>query len=122
MFQSYPNQVTQAAPMGGDIKTLCQRYMNYHVIAQTKDGQRFEGIIDGMDDTGVTMLVPEDVDDEGRENDNSSRQPYGRRRFRRFHRRHFPFYQFLFPFFTPYPYYSPYPPYPYYPYGYGGGY
>lgn len=117
MFPSYPNQVTQAAPMSGDIKTLCQRYMNYHVIAQTRDGQRFEGIIDGMDDTGVTMLVPEDIDDEGRENDNSNRQPYGGRRFRRFHRRHFPFYQFLFPFFIPFPYYYPYPPYPYYPYG-----
>ncbi|MBD0380965.1 hypothetical protein ICC18_12630 [Paenibacillus sp. WST5] len=25
------------------------------------------------------MLVPEDVEDEGRENNNSSRQPYGRR-------------------------------------------
>ncbi|WP_223192487.1 hypothetical protein [Paenibacillus sedimenti] len=28
-------------------------HMNYHVIAQTRDGQRFEGNIDGMDDTGV---------------------------------------------------------------------
>jgi hypothetical protein len=104
------------APMSGDLKALCRRYMNYHVIARTADGQPFEAIIDGMDDEGVTMLIPEEVDGDDRQ------FPYGRRRFRRFRRQRFPF-SFLFPFVIPYPYY--YPPYPYSPpyypgYGYGG--
>ncbi len=95
----------QANPMGGDVKTLCKRYMKYHVIAQTRDGSQFEGIIDDMDDDGVTMLVPEEVDGEEREND-PSRQPYGQR-YRRFRRQHFPFFLFAFPFFRPYPYTTP---------------
>jgi small nuclear ribonucleoprotein (snRNP)-like protein len=92
----------QAIHMDGDIKTLCQKYMNYHVIAQTKDGSQFEGIIEGMDGDGVTMLVPEEVDGEERDND-PSRQPfgYGRRRYRRFRRQRFPFFYFAFPFFRP---------------------
>lgn len=122
MYPMYPTNPDQAIYMDSDIKTLGQKYMNYHVIAQTNDGRQFEGIIDGMDADGVTMLVPEEVDGEEREID-PSRQPfgYGRRRFRRFRRQRFPFLFFAFPFFTPYPYYYPY--YPYYPgYGYGGGY
>lgn len=120
MLPINPNKGMQAF---GDIKSLCQRYMNYHVIAQTRDGQRLEGIIDGMDDDGVTMLVPEDVDGEERQ---YAPEGYGRRRFRRFRRQRFPFFLFLPPFFTPYPYYYPPYPYSYYPYspwyGYGGGY
>ncbi|WP_193373919.1 hypothetical protein [Paenibacillus sabinae] len=120
---AYPNQSNEAYPMGGDVKTLSQRYMNYHVIAKTRDGSQFDGIIDGMDDDGITMLVPEEIDAAERENDNTYRAfGYGQRRFRRFRRQRFPFFFFAFPFFTPYPYYYPYP-YPYYPgYGYGGGY
>ncbi|MFD1776354.1 hypothetical protein [Paenibacillus rhizophilus] len=124
---TYPNQCQckAAYPMGGDVKLLSQRYMSYHVIAHTKDGAQFDGIIEGMDENGVTMLVPEEVDGEERENDNTNRQlGYGQRRFRRFRRRQFPFFYFAFPFFAPYPYYYPYSPYsPYSPgYGYGGGY
>jgi hypothetical protein len=121
-IQLYPDQSREAYPMGGNVKTLCHRYMSYHVIAQTRDGSQFDGIIDGMDEDGVTMLVPEEIDGAERENDNTNRQfGYGPRRFRRFHRRRFPFSIFAFPFFIPFPYY--YPPYPYYPgYGYGGGY
>ncbi|MEF3302965.1 hypothetical protein [Paenibacillus sp. GYB003] len=121
----YPIQPERAGLSAEDIKAQCHKYMNYHVIAHGNDGSQFEGIIDGMDEEGVTMLVPEDVDGEEREFD--PRQPfgYGRRRFRRFRRRRFPFFFFAFPFFRPYPYYYPY--YPYYPgygygYGYGGGY
>lgn len=117
MYQMNP---IQANPMGGDAKTLCQRYLKYHVIAQMRDGSQFEGIIDDMDDDGVTMLVPEEVDGEAREND-PTRQPYGQRRYRRYRRQHFPFIHFAFPFFIPFPYYHPY--FPYYPgYGYGGVY
>jgi hypothetical protein len=115
VYSMNPEQVT---PMGGDINLICQRYMNYHVIAQARDGSQFDGIIEGIDNDGVTMLVPEEVDGEEREND-PNRQPYGQRRYRRFRRQRFPFHYFAYPFFIPYPYYRPYyPPYPYYP-GYG---
>jgi hypothetical protein len=93
----------------GDIKSLCRKYMNYHVIGQTSDGSQFDGIITDMDEESVSMLVPEWVDEE-QETDMTSRQygygdGYGRRRFRRFRRRRFPFFFFGFPFFRPYPYY-----------------
>lgn len=92
-----------------DAPSICRRYMGYHVIANMQDGSRVEGIIDGMDHEGVTMLIPEDIEE------GSERQfgfdgygGYGRRRFRRFRRRRFPFFVFAVPFFTPYPYFYPY--------------
>lgn len=120
MIPMNPNpgmQSSQAFPMamGGDIKSHCRKYMGYHVICHSKDGHQFEGIIDGMDEDGVTMLVPEDVDGE-EVAAAPMRQPFGRPRFRRFIRHRFPFTIFLFPFFTPYPYFSPYPYYPWYGY------
>jgi hypothetical protein len=89
-----------------NIKTLCQRYRNYHVIGQMQDGSQIEGIIEDMDNDGVTMLVPEMVEEDDFEN----RQYYGgyggyRRRYRRYRRRRFPFYQFAFPFIFPFPFY-----------------
>ncbi|WP_243633143.1 hypothetical protein [Paenibacillus xerothermodurans] len=120
-----PEQAREVDPMASDAKVMCQRYMNYHVIAHARDGSQFDGIVEGMDEDGVTMLLPEEVDaDEDRQ------FGYGRRRFRRHRRRRFPFYFFAFPYFTPYPYYYPpypqqypYPPYyPGYDYGYGYGY
>lgn len=57
----------QASQISGDVKAHCNKYMNYHVIAHMKDGSQIEGIIDGMDNEGVTMLVPEEVGGEGRE-------------------------------------------------------
>ncbi|RYM05697.1 hypothetical protein EWH99_05465 [Sporolactobacillus sp. THM7-7] len=87
-----------------NIQRICKRYMNYHVIAQMRDGTQRDGILEGMDDQGVIMLVPEDVDSD------DDRQFFGygpgfRPRFRRFRRFRFPFSLFVFPFFTPYPYY-----------------
>jgi hypothetical protein len=115
------DQGRETYPMGSDAKTACQRYISYHVIVQMRDGSQFDGIIESMDEDGVTMLVPEDVDGTEREYDSTNRQfGYGPRRFRRFHRRRFPFFSFAFPFFRPYPYYYPF--YSYYPgFGYGGG-
>ncbi|MGJ9459891.1 hypothetical protein [Oceanobacillus sp. CF4.6] len=115
-------------PMDHDIKATCRRYMNYHVIAQMGDGSQFDGIIESMDDDGVTMLVPEEVDAEQvRQNEEGVARQFGfdfddyndyddygrprRRRFRRFRRQRFPFR--LFRSLFPYPYYYPY--YPYYP-------
>ncbi|MEK3886153.1 hypothetical protein [Bacillus sp. FSL K6-3431] len=90
-----------------DAPSICRKYKGYHVMAHMQDGSMIEGIIDDMDDEGVTMLIPEEL------NGDTERQfgfdgGYGRRRFRRFRRRRFPFYFFLFPFFSPYPYYYPY--------------
>ncbi|SEQ49009.1 hypothetical protein SAMN05216232_2595 [Virgibacillus subterraneus] len=101
------------------IKGLCKQYMSYHVIGQLSDGSQVDGIIDSMDEEGVTMLVPEEVDEEqmNRQFDYGYDYNYGRprRRFRRFRRQRFPF-RFFRSLFR-YPYY--YPPYPWY--GYGGG-
>ncbi|MGP4109259.1 hypothetical protein [Virgibacillus sp. L01] len=108
------------------IKGLCRQYMSYHVIGQLSDGTQVDGIIDSMDEEGVTMLVPEEVDAEqmNRQFDygydyNYDYDDYGRprrRRFRRFRRQRFPFHFFRRLFGFPY-YYPPYPG-----YGYGGGY
>jgi hypothetical protein len=89
-----------------DAKRQCQKYMNYHVIAQMKDGSQVEGIIEDMDDEGVTMMVPEDVEEnDSRTYGYGGYGGYGRRRFRRYRRRRFPFYVFAFPFIFPYPFY-----------------
>lgn len=103
---------------GHDIHAQCHKWMHYHVIAHGQNGQQFEAILDGMDDHGIVLMIPEEVDGEvlGVE---WTRQPYGRRRFRRFRRQRFPFSFFAFPFFTPFPYFYPYyGGYPGYP-GYG---
>ncbi|MRG87202.1 hypothetical protein GH754_12875 [Salinibacillus xinjiangensis] len=106
------------------MKDLCKNYMNYHVIVQLSDGSQFDGIIDGMDDDGVIIMVPEDVDEGqmqmnrqygyGYDDYDDYGRPRRRRRFRRFRRRRFP-YQSLFGLFG-YPYF-----YPVFP-GYYGGY
>ncbi|MCP3738300.1 hypothetical protein [Rossellomorea sp. BNER] len=85
-----------------NVKHVCKKYMNFYVIAQMNDGNQIEGILEDMDDEGVTMLVPETVDEI-----DDDRQQYGgyRRRYRRYRRRRFPFSIFLFPFFFPYPFY-----------------
>lgn len=100
----------QPMDMNDNIKQLCKNYMNYHVQAKMKDGSEFEGIITDMDENNVTMLVPEEVDEDSL-NDMSNRQygygygGYGRRRYRRYNRRVFPLFYFGFPFFRPYPHY-----------------
>lgn len=109
-FQSQPDYDYR------DAKSACQKFMNYYVIGQMADGSQVEGIVEDMDDEGITMMVPETVEPE---EVGESRQfggygsfggyggygGYGRRRFRRFRRRRFPFYAFVFPFIFPYPYY-----------------
>ena len=102
-------------PMHGDITQQCKRYMNYHIQARMQDGSDIESTITDMDENNVTMLVPEEIDEEEL-NDNTNRQyGYGGRRFRRFRRLLFLLLNFLF--FRPYPYYYPHP-HPYYSYPY----
>ena len=40
--------------------------MNYHIIGQMADGTQVEGIIEDVDDSGVTLLVPEEIDGDER--------------------------------------------------------
>lgn len=120
--QTNPYQA-QMVQQPDQMKNLCQMYMNYHVFGQLTDGSQIDGIIDSMDDEGVTMLVPEEIDEEPMSRQygygyNDDYDDYGRprrRRYRRYRRQRFP-YGLLFRLFR-YPYY--YPPYPY-GYGYGG--
>lgn len=107
------------APMGTqtDWKDFCNSYMNHFVNMQTTDGMQHEGIIEGVDQENMYMLVP---DGDTREDDEEIDErfgygyggfwgfpgygyPYGYpRRFRRFRRRRFPFFsigRFYFPFF-----------------------
>lgn len=98
-------------PMDRNVMDQCQQYMNYHVTAQMNDGTHFDGIIEGFDNNGVRMLVPEWVEDDT--DDEMTRQfnyGYGRphRRYRRYRRRYFPFRFFRRIF--PIPYYYPYYP------------
>lgn len=91
-----------------DAKSMCMQYMNFHIIAQMNDGSQMEGIIEDVDDEGVTMLVPEEVEEDERQfggYGGGGYGGYGRRRFRRYRRRRFPFFVFGFPFFYPYPFY-----------------
>ncbi|WP_231495853.1 hypothetical protein [Paucisalibacillus sp. EB02] len=132
MFQHNPmNQQIQGdfQDLERDIKGQCKQYMNFHVIAQMNDGSQFDGIIEGMDENGVTMLIPEDIDPQQMGEIRDTRQfgfdygyddydDYGRprrRRFRRYRRQQFPFglltRLFLYPYYTPYPYYPFYPGY-----------
>ena len=93
---------------------ICGRYKNYYVIAFLADGSQMEGIIDDVDEDGMTLLVPEVIDEN--ELDYEMDRLYGgfggyggyggyRRRFRRFRRRRFPYFQFVFPFVIPFPFY-----------------
>ncbi|WP_176222063.1 hypothetical protein [Tuberibacillus sp. Marseille-P3662] len=97
-------------PMG-DIKSLCQQWMHYHVIAHMRDGSQFDGIMTGMDEEGVNMLVPQALDPEQMNRqygyDGYGYNGYGyRRRYRRYRPRRFPYDFFRYPFFWLYPYYD----------------
>ncbi len=107
-----------------DIQNACQRYMNYYVTGQLADGSQVEGIITDMDENGVEMMVPEEVQEQmtdirygfgsyGGYNGYNGYDDYGygygygrpRRRYRRFRRRRYPYAQFVFPFIIPFPFY-----------------
>ncbi|WP_235848393.1 hypothetical protein [Litchfieldia alkalitelluris] len=104
------------------MKNLCKSYMNYHVIGQLSDGSQFEGIIDSMDEDSVTMLVPEEVEEQQMTRygyngyDDDDYYPPRRRRYRRYRRSRYPYANLLglllYPYFAPA--YPPYSPYPYY--------
>jgi hypothetical protein len=99
----------------------CKKYLYYHIVITTTDGNKFDGIIEDVDKDGITMLSGEEVmEQEDTNQSNEQRQYYDhgrpRRRFRRFRRRRFPINNLaalaLLPYISPplYPYH------PYYPY------
>ena len=107
------------------IKEQCKTYLSYHAVLIMNDGSTCDGIIEGVDEDKIIVLVGEDViiDDNG---DTTGRQrPMGYNqpnRYRRFRRRGFPIdgvnrmellrYPFIYPVY-PYPYPYPYPFFPY---------
>ncbi|WP_096435187.1 hypothetical protein [Alteribacter populi] len=107
----------QMQPGGADpaahqqqLHELCQAYNNHLVQFETNDGQVYDGIIDGMDQNGVDMLVPVGDMDQGSNHEYERQFGFGGygggygypRRFRRFRRHRFPFFgirRLFFPFF-----------------------
>ncbi len=105
------------------IKEECKTYLTYHAVLIMKDGSTCDGIIEGVDDDDIIVLVGEDVVIDENEETNTRQQPMGYNRpnrYRRFRRRKFPMrginrlellrYPFIYPVY-PYPY-----PYPFFPY------
>lgn len=115
-YGQQPNTDIQEAHQISDIKNRCERYMQYHVIGQMKDGSQIEGIIIDINGDNVEMLVPEEVDEEqmnrqfgygfGGYDDYGGYGGYGgyRRRHRRYRRNRFPFGLFSGLFRFPYYY------------------
>ncbi|WP_453993543.1 hypothetical protein [Bacillus nitroreducens] len=110
----YNNPYGMQMQQGQNIQDVCKKWKNYYVVGQMSNGSQMVGIIEDMDDTGVTMLVPEEVEDTemdrqfggyGGYGGFGGYGGYGRRRFRRFRRRRFPYNFFVFPFFFPFPFY-----------------
>ncbi|ENH96088.1 hypothetical protein J416_12824 [Gracilibacillus halophilus YIM-C55.5] len=110
----YHQQHQQEMVHPEQFKQMCEQYMNYHVLGELNDGTQFEGIIVSINQTNVTILVAEDVDEQQITMNRQFGYAPGRR-YRRYRRRTYPFNLFrglfLYPFFYPsYPNYG----YPYY--------
>lgn len=95
---------------------MCKKYHHHFVQIETTEGKVFDGIVDGMDDDHVYLLIPigdADRDDQRQFWGGFPHSPFGfgfghpfffgiPRRFRRFGRFGFPFFglrRFGFPFF-----------------------
>lgn len=107
--------LTQEMPIH-DMHDFCRKHHMHYVHIHTKKGELLDGIIDEIDNDGVTLIIP--IGDMDREDDEERqapwfyggygfygpRFPYGHfpRRFRRFRRVRYPFFdisRFFFPFF-----------------------
>lgn len=86
-----------------NIADECKRLMNFHVILLLKDGIRFDGIIQDMNDEGVLVLVGEDVFKNPSQN-TPNRQNY---MYRRYKPRFFSFAALAATYIMPYSYYTP---------------
>lgn len=116
MYSSYGNVPSQVSPAYQDpmdpsahkrgVMEMCKKYHHYLMMMEGSDGRIYEGIIDGVDDEHVYLLVPVgdmDMEMEGRAFGVPFAGGFFRpRMFRRFFRRRFPFFffrRFFFPFF-----------------------
>ena len=62
-FPPPPGQPGHAGQGGAnDMHNICWQYLNYYVVGQMADGTQVEGIVEDVNDDGVTMLVPEEVE------------------------------------------------------------
>ena len=77
-----------------NLQEQCKKYITFHVTLKMLDGSTVEGILEGIENGRIIILVGEDVME--RENTNqveNQRQPSmggPRRRFRRYRRNSFP--------------------------------
>ena len=85
-----------------NIADECKRLRSFHVILLLKDGIRFDGIIQDMNDEGVLVLVGEDVFKNPSQN-TPNRQNY---MYRRYKPRFFPFAALATTYIMPYSYYT----------------
>ncbi|QYE97988.1 hypothetical protein [Paraclostridium sordellii] len=85
----------------------CEKLMNYHAIFKMKDGRMFDGIIEHVDRSYVTVLVGEDMVDKECENQNNKRQSGFSRRYRRYRRRAIPLSSLIALSLLVYPYTTP---------------
>ena len=103
-----------------NIQDECKKMMNFHAFFTTKDGKKFDGIIEGIESDCVIVLVGEDVMEEDYNKQENMQRQYGNPgRYRRFRRRPIPFRNIGGVGLIPYPYFVPpypYPPYPLPPY------
>lgn len=86
-----------------NIADECKRLRSFHVILLLKDGIRFDGIIQDINDEGVLVLVGEDVFKNPSQN-TPNRQNY---MYRRYKPRFFPFAALATTYIMPYSYYTP---------------
>ncbi|MFE1245749.1 hypothetical protein ACFW35_16580 [Fictibacillus sp. NPDC058756] len=96
-----------------NMQEQCKKHIGANMLLETTDGQTVDGIIEGTEDPGVTMMVSEEMNTEDREF-----VPGGFGGDDDFHRRRFPFPFIRRIFYYPYYYPTGYaPPYVYsYPY------
>ena len=96
-----------------NVNDRCKKYLYYHIILTMADGSKVDGMIEDVNEDGITMLVGEDVMEEDSEDQYDEQRQYHhhhfhrpRRRFRRFRRRRFPIHNLasiaLLPYFTPF--------------------
>lgn len=77
-----------------NLQEQCKKYIAYHVTLKMLDGSTVEGIIEGVENGRIIILVGEDVmERESTNQGENQRQPFmggQRRRYRRYRRNTFP--------------------------------
>lgn len=58
MMQSAENPPIQPMKSAGEVKDWCEKYKHRYVLAQTHDGQCYDGFIEHIDDEVVCLAVP----------------------------------------------------------------